>query len=108
MPTFDGTEGRAISINTGAGYTRSFRTNYPNNKKAYFVGKDLINNLLAQNDAQGIRIYLGQNIQDDGNIHIMTVLVAADSNQNDIVDICIDEAYPCPSMCDTSNSPLLK
>lgn len=107
MPTFDGTEGGVIAISTGAGYTRSFRTNYPNNKKAYFVGRELIEDLLKQTDAQGIRIYLGQNIQDDGNIHIMPVLVAADSNQNDIVAICVDEAIPCPSMCDTNSSPLL-
>ena len=94
MSTFNGSEGNPIAIATGAGYTASFRTNFPNNKKAYFVGRKLIEKLLSQDDAMGIRIYFGQNIQDDGNLHIMPVIVAADSAQNDIIELCIDESHP--------------
>jgi len=70
------------------------------------VGKDHINDLLAQNDAMGIRIYLGENVLDDGNVHIMPVLVAANSNTDDIIGIVIDDTWPCPPLCDP-HSPLI-
>ncbi len=106
MPTFDGSEGRQIPTAEAAGYTSQFRTDYRNNKKAYFVGVDNINALIGQNGTMGFRIYLGiKNI--DGVNQIMPILVSADEDGEDIIGICIDDMCPCPNMCST-NSPLMK
>ena len=108
MP-FNGTEGADITVAAGAGYTAAFRASYPSNKKAYFVGKDHLARLLAQTDAKGIRIYFGENdVDNDGVLHIMPVLVAADTNENDILNLCVDTLIPCPNVCDNLNSSLLK
>ena len=106
MPTFDGSEGSIIPTATAARYTTDFRTDYPNNKKAYFVGKYKIKDLLDQTGAIGIRVYLGEKLIDN-QMQIIPVLVATDEDGEDIIGICVDDLTPCPPTCDT-NSPLYK
>ncbi len=100
---FTGKEGAQITVQQGATMTAAFRSKFPNEIKAHFFGKDIINTILAQNGCMGIRFYQG--VDANGNLEL--VIVGADANENDLLNFIGDLASPCPSECDTNNSPLL-
>jgi len=95
--SFDGTEGGLISLSTAETLVGEFRTNNPNKVKGLFLGKDVLNELLDQEGAEGIRIYLGE--EDDD---YTVVCVAADSDENDMLDKIADSAVPCPFNCSST------
>lgn len=97
---FDGTEGGAISLADGAAMTKEHRMRNPTALKARFFGKDILNQLLAQEGSMGIRIYFGQD--EDGNRQL--VLVGADSDENDMLDLVADTSVPCPNYCSSANA----
>lgn len=96
---FDGTEGKEITLIEGAALTATYRDNFPNEIKGHFIGKDLLNEILAQSECMGIRIYYG--IDSNGNKQL--VYVGADSNEDDIIGIIADHSEPCPSRCSRAN-----
>ena len=96
---FDGTEGGAISLTSAANLTAEYRRQHPNQTKAHFFGKKIIQSILDQNDCMGIRLYYG--LDDDGNKQI--VMVGADSDENDILDLVADLSHPCPNTCSNPN-----
>lgn len=96
---FDGTEGGAISLTLAANLTAEYRRQQPNQTKAHFFGKNIIQSILDQNDCMGIRLYYG--LDDDGNKQI--VMVGADSDENDILDLVADLSHPCPNTCSKPN-----
>ena len=100
---FTGKEGAQITVQQGATMTAAFRTKFPNEIKAHFFGKDILNTILAQNGCEGIRFYQGVNT----NGELELVIVGADTNENDMLNFIGDMACPCPDRCDTNNSPLL-
>ena len=100
---FNGTEGGEITLELGADMTAEYRDLNPNERKAHFYGKDILNDLLDQEGCMGIRIYFG--IDSDGNKEL--VLVGADANENDMTELVVDISSPCPNLCD-KNSPLNK
>lgn len=97
---FDGTEGSEITYSEGSDLTAEYRRLNSGDTKGHFVGKDLINDLLAQEDCMGIRIYYG--IDEYGNKEL--VIVGADSNEDDILDLIIDKTIKCPPTCGNSNN----
>lgn len=96
---FDGTEGSEITLSEGATLTAEYRRLNSGATKAHFIGKDLINDILAQSECMGIRIYYG--IDENGDKQL--VIVGADGNEDDILDIIADKSKPCPSYCGSTN-----
>ena len=96
---FDGTEGGEITLSAGAAMTKEFRLRNPDTIKARFFGKDIINEILNAEGCIGIRLYYG--LDEDGNNQL--VMVGADSDENDMLDIVADLSRPCPNVCGVSN-----
>jgi len=96
---FNGTEGGAISLTTGANLTSKYRDNNPGQTKGHFMGRDILLQLLEQEGCMGIRVYYG--MDEDGEKQL--VFVGADSSENDLLDLVADLSMPCPSRCGTSN-----
>lgn len=97
---FDGTEGGEITLSAGADMTAEYRRLNPGDRKAHFFGKDILNDLLDQTGAEGIRMYYG--IDGDGNKEL--VLVAANADERDMLDLVVDISVPCPNSCDNGSS----
>lgn len=98
---FDGKEGAQITLQTGADMTEEYRQQNPGERKAHFYGKDILLDLLNQQDCQGIRMYYG--IDNNGDKEL--VLVGANSDESDMTNLVVDVSTPCPNRCDTA-SPL--
>lgn len=96
---FDGSEGGPISLEAGAAMTASYRDENPDGRKGHFFGKDILNEILDQDDCMGIRIYYGLN--DDGEQEL--VIVGADANEDDMTDLVADLSAPCPPKCGKNN-----
>ena len=96
---FNGTEGGQISLTDAAKMTEEYRKNNPNRKKARFFGKDILQELLNQENCMGIRIYYGES--EDGEREL--VLVGAGADENDLLDLVVDYSAPCPGFCSSSN-----
>lgn len=96
---FNGTEGGAITIGEASALTSQYRESNPNQTIAHFFGREILEQILEQSDCVGIRIYYG--IDADGNREL--VLVGADENENDILDLIADISTPCPKACSSPN-----
>ena len=102
---FTGKEGKLISLPQAVTLVTDYRTSYPSKIKGAFLGRDILEELLAQPGAKGIRIYLGE--QGPVSSKDFTyVAVAADASENDILGKIADMAVPCPYNC--SNTGGLK
>ncbi|MFT5820885.1 MAG: hypothetical protein ACI8ZM_002133 [Crocinitomix sp.] len=98
---FDGTEGSQITLAEAAAMTLNHRMASPNDRLGNFMGKDIINDILAQSGCVGIRTYHG--LDTSGNREI--ILVGVDANQNDMISgVIADRSFPCPSACSIANS----
>lgn len=95
---FNGTEGEAISLETASQMTAKYRDANPNTTIAHFFGKEILNQLLEQENCVGIRMYYGMQ---DGEKEL--VLVGVDSEQNDILELVVDRSMPCPKACSMAN-----
>ncbi len=90
---FDGTEGSQITLQDGAVMTASHRAANPNARLGHFMGKDILNQILAQAGCMGIRMYHGLDTR--GNREL--VFVGVDANENDMTSgIVADMSKPCP------------
>lgn len=98
--SFNGTEGEAISLETGATYTKNYRDENPDGVQSAFFGRDLLEALLAQPGSMGIRIYYGLN--EDGIQEL--VLVSADADENDDLNLIVDKSHKCPPRCPKKNA----
>ena len=96
---FNGNEGDFISLKKGAEMTSRYRDENPTKILAHFFGNDKLKQLMLQEGAVGIRMYHG--IDENGRKQL--VLVAADADQNDILDLVLDLNHPCPNWCSSSN-----
>jgi len=96
---FDGTEGGAISLETGADMTAAYRTANPGELKGHFLGKDILNDILNQTGCMGIRIYYG--IDENGKKEL--VLVGANDEEDDMLELVVDQSWDCPKNCGASN-----
>lgn len=97
---FNGTEGEMITLEEAASMTGNYQYQNPGDIKASFYGKEQILALLNQTGAMGIRVYYGLDKDDVKQL----VLVAADSNENDILGLTLERGKPCPPNCSSVNS----
>ncbi len=97
---FNGTEGGAITLHAGSELTKEYRKLNPTATKGHFFGRDILLQILAQEDCMGIRMYYG--IGESGQKEL--VLVGADSNEDDLTDLVADLSLPCPGMCGSANA----
>jgi hypothetical protein len=97
--SFNGREGGLISLQDGAVMTARYRVNFPTQIKARFFGKDVLNQILNQSGAMGIRMYFAQN----ANNEMELVICAADASENDMLSMVGDYSVPCPTRCGTDN-----
>lgn len=95
---FDGTEGGLIPLEDAARMTAKFRANFPNQIKGRFFGKEIINEILSQQGAKGLKIYFAQNDQDE----LEAVICAADAEEGDMLEKVGDVSEPCPPRCKKS------
>jgi len=95
--------GGIIDLDTEAKkWTKNFRVANPTVAKAYFIGANIINEILDQEECVGIRVYNALDAQGKP----QAVFVGVDDQGKDMVNgIVADRCYPCPNECDTS-SPL--
>lgn len=81
-----------------------------NYTQANAYGMTKILGLLSQNGAVGLRMYHGLK-EEASTFKRELIIVAVDSNGNDIIDPTnpkiLDLSDPCPTICDNNNSPLL-
>lgn len=97
--------GSAIPAEQGKEWIKRYQDNNPGAVKAIFYGSDILQQILAQKDCVGIRIYNA--IADDGTPNF--VLVGAKENGNNIWPsasadstpdgILGEQGRPCPPGC---------
>ncbi len=93
MPTY----GEFIDLDQAKVYLKKFRIKYPEYIKGEVFTKSFIEELLEQDDCEGIRIYNG--IDDDG--VGCFVLVATNSADEDMADqLLLEGGNACPDFCD--------
>lgn len=98
---FDGSEGGTISVTAAVDLVGEFRDNYPEEIKGVFLGKDVLSTLLNQEGAEGLRIYFGQKAS-AGDFTV--VVVAADCDENDMLNKIADQGVACPTNCSSTGS----
>lgn len=96
---FNGTEGGVITLEHGSELTREYRRQNPNQIIAHFFGRNILEEILAQENCMGIRIYYGVNDNNGKEL----VLVGADSDENDLTSLVADISHPCPKACGMDN-----
>lgn len=96
---FTGNEGEQITLQAGGEYTLRYRAENPNGIKGVFFGRSHIEAILSQSDCKGLRMYFAKNA--DGSPTL--VVVGADSNENDQLNIIFQNLLPCPARCSSSN-----
>jgi hypothetical protein len=99
--SFDGNEGKVVSLQEAAIWTAKYRNNIqPGETIAHFMGKNKLQELLEQENCVGVRIYYG--IDENGEKNL--VFVGADENENDLVGgIILEYATRCPPKCSEKN-----
>ncbi|RYE16519.1 MAG: hypothetical protein EOP51_25635 [Sphingobacteriales bacterium] len=93
--SFNGSEGGPICLDDAAALTDKYRSLNPNSTNGHFMGRDILLRLLDQPGCMGIRTYYG--IDADGKKQI--VMVGADENEADMLDLIADMSQPCPHRC---------
>ncbi len=105
MATFDPNAGGVITLADATAFTKNFRAKNPGATNAVYFGQPIIDKLLTQTGAVGLRMYNAIDAKGQSTL----VLVAVDINGNDLYSgFVADLASPCPSVCDGGGSPLLK
>lgn len=97
--SFNGTEGKVISLADGATMTQDWRNEHATTTKAVFFGKDHIEGLLRQDGCVGIRVYYAINESNDYTM----VLVGVNEEENDMTEIVINAGILCPPQCSQPN-----
>ena len=103
---FDGSEGGYVPESTAKQYLQNYQQgpafNWNHGVKAHFFGKDILQDMLNQQGAMGLRLYYGSKVDPSSNtLQPELVLVAADSNGDDITanNKIADFSRPCPQFC---------
>ncbi len=102
MPQYDGSEGEAIAIDEAAALTANFRRNNGNRAetvKAHLFGRDILRQILDQENCVGIRMYHG--LDDTGGKQLVLIGVDADGQDME-ASIVADKSRVCPPDCSTS------
>lgn len=99
------TDGSSIDPAKAKALMENYSMKFPDSIKAYFFGHDLIDQIINEQEAVGMRIYLGYN-NDEGKIQMLLVGSRADGSDiwptdtNKINSAVIgDTGVPCPPYC---------
>jgi hypothetical protein len=98
---FNGTEGSFIEMEEGVSMTTAYREAQPEDNMCIFFGKEMLNELLKQEHAMGLRFYFARN--DEGKTTLVTV--AVNEKGQDIQAKVGNKGHSCPTDCCT-DSPL--
>lgn len=91
------TSGEIITLEEAKKYTQSYQKLYPNEKKAFYVGRDQLMKILENSECMGVRIYNGFNDEDSQS---NKVLIGVNSNGDDMTeDVILEKLVPCPPIC---------
>ena len=124
QPNFTGAEAGSVDLDTAAEWTAQYRVQNPNQTRAHFFGRNIIEKILDQPGCVGLRIYYAL----DANNEQHLVIVGADANRDDQLptspsqpttnpgvfdDLAPDTAnkrpviaemsIPCPNQCSKPN-----
>ena len=97
--SFDGTEGGAIPLSDASAMTANYRSHNRGKIIARFFGKEILHEILNQEGCVGIRVYYALDADNQNQL----ILVGADSDENDILDLVADLSHPCPLTCSSAN-----
>lgn len=97
--------GAEITLIEGQELTAEFNKIYPDEAKAFFIGRNQLAKILSQEDCIGIRIYNGY----DATAGTMSqVLVGVDLGESDMTSgVILDRMGACPGGACDSSSPLM-
>lgn len=91
-----------ITLDQAVALTQRFKNNHASGtKRGFLIDKEVFTELFAQDNATGVRIYLGEK----ENHEYCIVAVATDMEGNDLTTIVMDMFHPCPDQC-SADSPL--
>lgn len=97
---FDGTEGEQIDLAESVSWTANYRA-ANDGVYAHFFGRDILEQILDQEDCMGIRIYYAL---DDDEVSQL-ILVGVNAEEEDLYEgIVAERSLPCPPH--SSHSPL--
>lgn len=94
----NGTEGEIITLAEGAAMTRQWRNSNSNGNAVYY-GKEILTQLLDQDDCVGIRFHFAINSNGKNTL----VLTGVDADSNDLIDLVADRGLLCPNECGERN-----
>lgn len=98
----DENTGGSISLEEAKEFVTAFRTLYPEEVKAFYVGSNQVKKVLEQENCMGLRMYNGY---DEKEKRLNIVIVGVDVNEKDMTDgVILDKSLPCPSYCDISSA----
>lgn len=97
---FDGTEGSTITLPAASAMTKEHRARNSGARLGHFFGKDIIQQILDQEGCMGIRIYYGI---DPGTGMRELVVVGANEEEDDMLDLVADFSMACPNRCSSAN-----
>ena len=99
--SFTGNEDHAFTLAEAAEWTANYRATVATTAiKGHYFGRAIIENILAQTDCVGIRIYYALN--DDGEQRLIISGVKAD--ENDIFNgVIAEKSFLCPNRCGVAN-----
>lgn len=91
--------GSRITLAEAATMTAAYRVSHPNGVLAQMYDKNLILDILNQENCCGLRLYYGK----DQGQNVM-VIVGTDENGDDIENgVIIEKGTPCPPNCPKAN-----
>lgn len=100
--SFNPNAGSIITLQEGAAMTAEYRNANPNDINAHYFSKAIIDRLLSQTGAVGLRFYYG--LDPNNNNEKELVFVAVDANGNDILNQVADRSQKCPTECGNTNA----
>ena len=99
MLYYNGSEGEAIALSEAAALTANYRESQGDTTgtvKAHFFGRDILQNILDQENCVGIRMYYG--LDENGGRQL--VLVGVDQAGQDMENgLVADRSRVCPPDC---------
>lgn len=96
---FTGNEDFKTNLSHAADLTKSFRTAFPNQPKGIYISRSTLEEILAQEEAVGIRFYFGL---ENGSLRL--VYCGVEENEDDILNIIGNHGMMCPPYCGKSNA----
>ncbi|RYG37334.1 MAG: hypothetical protein EOO01_30260 [Chitinophagaceae bacterium] len=96
------TSGGTITLSEAQDLVKNFRSLFPDEIKASFIGSDNLQLIIDQEDCIGIRAYNGYDVDTR---ELKLVLVGVDSKGLDMTKgYIMDKMVPCPTTCDSSSA----